>query len=170
MEEKDQAPNNQPTTAPMVDVQPPQQNQGPEPETSVADTPVAEAPATPPVGGDTDFSNEPVEETSSASADSPVSNPVTTPQLAAHNKRRGPVLVILLAIVLATALAGVAALAFMKKAPKPAQTNQTNQQSDNAVTTGTVDDAAKDADNAVNSVDESTDFPEEDLSDQTLGL
>jgi uncharacterized protein HemX len=98
--------------------------------------------------------------------------------LAAHASKKGaPVVVIVVAIIIALGMAGLTVFAFMKTkdSTKPSgdQSHQEMSSSDNsatkAATTADVDEASKAVDSAIAS-DEATNLPESDLSDQTLGL
>lgn len=101
-------------------------------------------------------------------------------QLAAHNKKKkGPRLVIFLAVVVALALSGVAVYAYMssqdKKEDHPAEHTQPEQQATDQpttqpATTTDVDEATKAADDAMNSTDEAQDLPDGGLNEGSVGL
>jgi hypothetical protein len=91
----------------------------------------------------------------------------------AKHKSGKPVFVILIAVLVALGLAGVAVYAYMQsndtKSPSTSKSESTSQPAAPATSTD-VDDAAKDVDEAISSVDDTKDMPESDLTDQTLGL
>lgn len=127
-------------SAPVLDVQPSQQNDMPE------------SPSEPAV------------------TETGAPDPVKRPEIAASNKHGAPVVPIIIALVIAAALAVVTILAFKnaEKAAAPTTNNSTQQEAE--LTPESVDAATSEIDQSLNEVDEAADFPEDELSDQNLGL
>lgn len=167
-----QAPAAQPTTAPILDVQPPKQGDiatpPPEQETPTQSTP-SETPQ--PTAPPSESTPSPASEASVNPAAAP--DPVKQPELMAPKKHGAPVLVIVIALVVAAVLAVFTVLAFTqqdKNTAKKQPANGTAQQSPQAVTPGTVDETSDEVDAAINELDDLADFPEDELSNTSLGL
>jgi uncharacterized protein HemX len=99
-------------------------------------------------------------------------NPFAVPDMP-HKKTGTPIAAIAIAILVAVGLAGVTVYAYMKtqnetKSPYETGSQQTEQPA--SVTPADVDSTSKEIDDAVNSIDDSKDLPENELSDQSLGL
>jgi hypothetical protein len=100
----------------------------------------------------------------------------THPLLAAHaTKKHSPVVPIVVAGIIALALIAVTVFAFLKTKETTTpdgddHTSPTHQETSSAATTQDIDDANKEIDQTLTAVDEAKDFPEADLSDQSLGL
>lgn len=88
----------------------------------------------------------------------------------ASKPKHGPVLVIIIAVIIAAALIGVTVFAYMQSQDTKKDTDHPAEQTTAPATTGDVDNTTKEVDDAVNSVDDAKDMPESDLTDQTLGL
>lgn len=146
----------EPASAPILDVQPPSQSSEPV------------VPSTPEIATQPD--NQLADEPAVTETGAP--DPVKRPEITAKHKHGAPVVPIIIALVIAAALAVVTVLAFKSAekaaAPTTDGTNLTQQESE--VTPQSVDDTSAEIDQALNSVDEAADFPESELSDQTLGL
>lgn len=158
-----------PGTAPILDVQPPKQ------ENVVAPPPAQDQPANEsqvPVSTDVAKStSDSVENTTAETTVAP--NPVHRPELTASQKHKTPVLIIVIAILIAAALAVFTILAFTqqdKTTVKQQPANGTAQQSAESVTPESVDQTAGEVDSALNDLDAASDFPENELSDSNLGL
>lgn len=166
-----QAPAAQPTTAPILDVQPPKQDDiaTPPPE---QETPAQPTPSETPQPTTPSIESTP-SPTSEASANPAAPDPVKQPELMAPKKHGAPVLVIVIALVVAAVLAVFTVLAFTqqdKNAAKKQPANGTAQQSPQAVTPGTVEETSDEVDAAINELDDLADFPEDELSNTSLGL
>lgn len=143
--------SNEPTSAPVMDVQSEQGNTAantqPETEfTSVETTPVTETGAP---------------------------DTIKRPELPATHKHGAPIVPIILAIVIAAILAVVTVLAFKSVdpvTPERATQSDDTSQSEAAVTPQSVDQTSAEVDEALNATDEAADFPDAELSDQSLGL
>jgi hypothetical protein len=97
-------------------------------------------------------------------------DPIATPEIPAKVGHGKPIGAIVMAVLIAVGIAGLATYAYVKTSntAQPASTNQTT--SDPSASTSDVDDASKEVDDSVNSVDEAQDFPDNDLTDEALGL
>lgn len=93
------------------------------------------------------------------------------PQASPRQHHRPPA-VILVAILIAAILAIITILVFINtdKAQAPAVDGDTAEQQDNINTPQAVNEAADAVDQAVESTDSENDFPEDELSDQSLEL
>lgn len=107
----------------------------------------------------------------------------TKHHLPAHAKKSGkPKLVIVIAIVVALALSGVAVYAYMQSKDNAKTDDHTTQQHSDtdghettttpadSATTKDVDDAVKEVDGATGGTDEATDLPDGGLNDSTMGM
>ncbi len=172
-----QSPQDQPTTAPIIDVQPPQQDIGSGPASQNQADAVAPSFSSP-----TEPSSQPASMAEPSEQKKPTDSPgipqapdpVKQPELTAPKKHGAPLLVIGVAIVVAAILAVFTIFAFSKQdkeSPKPsAGLNETQQPAVEQVTPQTVDNTSREVDEAIQSVDEAADFSEDELSDRALGL
>lgn len=90
-------------------------------------------------------------------------------------KRRGLVLVIVLAVVVTLGLIGAAGYMYWQSQSEDATTTSTETTTETTTDDGTVDETdidttTADIDEALNSVDDSADFSSNDLSDDGIGL
>jgi uncharacterized protein HemX len=86
------------------------------------------------------------------------------------HKSGAPIAAIIVAILVALGLVGVTVYAYMQSNKKTPATTTTTQQTTDKATTQDVDQASKDVDDSLKSLDANKDFPESDLSDQSLKL
>lgn len=102
----------------------------------------------------------------------PPSPKETKPELKPH-KSRAPKIVIAVAIIIALGLAAAATVVYLqsREETEPLQESDTSwRETVQPATTKDVDETTKSVDEALNETDTTQDFPEEDLSDQALGL
>lgn len=108
----------------------------------------------------------------SSSTSEPPSN-LPAPAAPSGHKAAAPLMAIIAAILVALGLAAVTVYAYMKsqdEAPKSTETSQTEtQDSVPAATSADVDQASGEVDEALNASEEA-DFPDSELTDQSLGL
>ncbi|MBA3758251.1 hypothetical protein H0X10_01295 [Candidatus Saccharibacteria bacterium] len=173
-ENNDIKPVDTPTPGRVIDVQIPQD----EPAEPIV--PIVEAAGDPPETSDATESLAPVavdETPVEKSADNQSVSEDKTRHEEAHpatvHKAGTPIVAIIAAVIVAVGLIGVTVFAYMKnqdgsKTDKYSLPGVSSQ--NQADTTGNeVDDTSKDVDNALKSADEA-DFPESELTDQSLGL
>ncbi len=98
--------------------------------------------------------------------DHPPSQP--TPTISQQKTRSMPLVAVVVAIVIALGLIGLAVFAYFRHKDMPA--GEHHHMSSTEVTTNDVDNTGKDVDNALSSANDNKDLPESDLSDQALGL
>lgn len=175
-----------PTSAPVMDVQPPRPAQDVvDPAVSSEDSTPA-SPVTddmPSIADETGLGVEPQQDASvpvappAPEAPAPTDNKpnLSMPELPAHAKKKSPMLAILIVIVLALGLAGGAVYLYMKtkdstKNTQTTNTTNTSNATETPITQADVDNTVKEVDDAVNSLDDTKDLNENDLSDATLGL
>ena len=129
---------------PVMDVQPPRPAPEPEP---------APAPATP------------------AANQTPAASPLAIDSKQAPKKSGRPIGIIILAILVALGLAGAAAYMYLQSKDKPAANEHTEHQTtEEDASAETVDEATKEIDDSLNSLDDDQDFNGSSLSDTDLGL
>lgn len=103
----------------------------------------------------------------------PPSPEETKPEPPKSHKSRAPKIVIAVAVIIALGLAAAATVAYLqsREETEPLQESDASQQETvQPATTDDVDETTKSVDEALNETDTAQEFPEEDLSDQTLGL
>ena len=142
-------------------------------ETSVAQTPAEapEAPDSPSTGLRPELLAQAQEETNKSEHDK-------KELLAAHasHKSHGPKLVIVIAVVIALALSGIAVYAYLQtqkdtKSDKATDTTQHESERTVAPATSTdAENAAKEMDETIKATDEAQEIPESGISEQSLGL
>lgn len=148
------------------------------------ETPNQEQTGSPPVQDISVMDVKPSQDTSAVKSDEPTPeksvsdglperpDPVQVPELN-KPKRGAPVITIVVAIIVALGLAGLAVFAYMKtnETKKTPESNQpVSPAAAENVTTQDVEEVDSQTEADLNSVDEATDFPETDLSDQSLEL
>lgn len=119
------------------------------------------------------------DEVNASTNKSPETNPTTEPinnssppNPSSGHKTGAPVAAIIAAVVVAVGLAAVTVYAYISSNDKAANTTDTNQNETSnspAVTEQDVDETSNEVDGALNSTEE-TDFPDSELTDQSLGL
>ncbi len=148
-------------TAPVIDMHMPES-----PEPPVAeDAPGAPSPSV--------VAPLPVDQPSSPSlpGEGAARAPVDQHKPAATPKHSAPITPIIIALVVAAILAVVTVITFKNtSAPESSENTQTSTQVESAVTPESIDATSTEIDQTLDGVDESSDFPEDELSDQTLGL
>ncbi len=164
MEENNTSPSQEtrePQNTPILDVQPP----------TPASTPVRSD--VPSASNPSVVAPPPDEEQTSSSSTTETStlDSVKQPVATVPHKHYAPIVPIIVALIIAAILAVITVLSFQNtNAPEPAKNTQTPTQAEAAVTPESIDDTSAEIDQALGGVDESSDFPEDALSDQTLGL
>ncbi|CAN5680412.1 hypothetical protein BH23PAT1_BH23PAT1_3270 [soil metagenome] len=177
MEEDQNNKPTQPNNGQFMDVQPPKpESREPVGAPPVSDTP-APAPATPnPITDDSQPSAQsPQIEPADTKADGPVEpvsdvSPLAISEHVSAKKSHKSRLPVIVAIVVALGLAGLGVFAYMQSqnsdnlplAPAAVQEEPTAEEE--------LDQAVKEVDQAIEATDGAADFPEEDLSDPTLGF
>ena len=94
------------------------------------------------------------------------------------NKRMGPIIVSVLAVIIALSLAGLATYAYISQSgsnnsvrpTSGAQSNSSTQEVSRSSTSTAVDDATKEIDDLLKSTTTSNEVPETSLSDSAVGL
>jgi len=142
-----------------------------------APTPVEEPKPAPDVAVPTEVTNATPPEDHSPeppAKDEPKNKDDVHPLLAAHaQKKHGPVVPIVTAVVIALALIGVTVFAFLKTKDSSNSTGDhpaTHQETTTPATSSDVDNASQQVDEALAAVDDTKDFADSQLTDQTLGL
>lgn len=162
------------STAPILDVQPPNQDEVASSSATVREASRSESlqnsnATNSQISGDNTYAQN--EATANVSK---TPDPAKQPELlASSTKHKTPVLIIVVAIVIAAALAIFTVLAFTqqdKTTIKQQPANGTAQQPAESVTPESIDGVTNDVEAALNGLDAASDFPENELSDSSLGL
>ena len=168
MEDQDsKVQGNQPRT--FNDIQPPQSQSTDPVQTTVESTPQTLAGA--------ELVEAPVDDTIDQAVPATTEPEQVAPLIATMSPRaadhKAPVGVIVVAVLIAVALAGVAVLTYMKNDQKEAASQKaapTAQQTEQSVTADDVDTTTKDIDSSLDQADDATDFNTNSLSDSSLNL
>lgn len=132
--------------------------------------PTVEAAGDPPAGEEAPV---PVQQTAPEPASSPeqpadIQTPADVPE--PPHKAGAPIAAIIAAILVAIGLAAVTVYAYMKTQEDGKKTTSTSTQTDSSNAANEVDQTTKEIDSTLNSTSEATDFPEAEITDQSLGL
>lgn len=154
----------EPTSAPIMDVQPVATED--EPATSNTDSVTSTESISQPPTESTDKKPLVEEPAPLATADVP-----KQPEPAVH-KHGVPATAVIVAIVIAAVLALVTIMAFKnaEKAVAPVNNTSVETQQEEPATPESIDETTTEIDQALEGADEAADFPDEEISDETLGL
>jgi len=159
-------------SAPVMDIAPGQQSsQPPAPAAAPAETPVAESPVQAPPAD-----TAPEDQAVPATAEPEQATPLVAATSKNTHQHKAPIGVIVVAVLVATALAGVAVLTYLnndkKETASQQQTPATTQKAEEqpAVTADDVDTASNDLSQSLDEADDATDFDANAVSDTGLNL
>ena len=175
---------------PVMDVKPPEQSTPQVPQNVVENieeaptrpAPSPESPVSPPPSGETSenpeagmATDQPANSENSVKTEPGQENVAPQPKTVTAPRKHNPTMQIILALVVGLALAALSVYAY-NATNKKDDTSATNSNSsvasadDSQATASAIDETTAEIDQALNQLDAAKDFPDSDLSDETLSL